>query len=65
LVNGQNHRSNKLRNSKDDKRRIAGPFLEPDPFGTAWLTQFYDHKTFFYVTASDIGQDFRAAASES
>lgn len=29
------------------------PFLEPDPFGMAWLMRFYDHKTFFCVTASD------------
>lgn len=29
------------------------PFQPPDPFGTAWLMCFYDHKTFFCVTASD------------
>lgn len=28
-------------------------FLEPEPFGTAWLMRFYDHKAFFCVTASD------------
>ncbi len=27
-------------------------FESPDPFGTAWLMRFYDHKTFFCVTAS-------------
>jgi hypothetical protein len=36
-------------------------FLEPDPFGTAWLMQFYDHKTFFCVTASDIEENFEGA----
>lgn len=28
------------------------PFEPPDPFGTVWLMRFYDHKTFFCVTAS-------------
>jgi hypothetical protein len=25
----------------------------PDPFGTVWLMRFYDHKTFFCITASE------------
>jgi hypothetical protein len=29
------------------------PFDPPDPFGTAWLMRFYDHKAFFCVTASE------------
>jgi hypothetical protein len=29
------------------------PFEPPDPFSTAWLMRFYDHKTFFCITASD------------
>jgi|SRR5271169_234198 len=29
------------------------PFEQPDPFGTVWLMRFYDHKTFFCVTASE------------
>jgi hypothetical protein len=34
--------------------RYASEPLEPtDPFGTAWLMRFYDHKTFFCITASD------------
>jgi hypothetical protein len=28
------------------------PFFQPDPFGTIWLMRFYDHKTFFCITAS-------------
>jgi len=28
------------------------PFEQPDPFGAIWLMRFYDHKTFFCVTAS-------------
>jgi hypothetical protein len=28
------------------------PFFPPDPFGTIWLMRFYDHKTFFCITAS-------------
>jgi hypothetical protein len=28
------------------------PYFQPDPFGTIWLMRFYDHKTFFCVTAS-------------
>jgi hypothetical protein len=28
------------------------PFEPPDPYGTVWLMRFYDHKTFFCVTAS-------------
>jgi hypothetical protein len=28
------------------------PFFRPDPFGTIWLMRFYDHKTFFCITAS-------------
>jgi hypothetical protein len=28
-------------------------FEQPDPFGTAWLMRFYDHKTFFCITASE------------
>jgi hypothetical protein len=28
------------------------PFFSPDPFGTIWLMRFYDHKTFFCITAS-------------
>jgi hypothetical protein len=28
------------------------PFEPPDPFGTAWLMRFYDHKTFFCLTVS-------------
>jgi hypothetical protein len=27
-------------------------FFQPDPFGTIWLMRFYDHKTFFCITAS-------------
>ncbi len=27
-------------------------FEPPDPFGSAWLMRFYDHKTFFCITAS-------------
>ncbi len=30
------------------------PFEPPDPFGTAWLMRFYDHKTFLCITASDL-----------
>lgn len=26
--------------------------FQPDPFGTFWLMRFYDHKTFFCITAS-------------
>ncbi len=40
------------------------PFLESDPFGTAWLMQFYDHKTFFCVTASDIAENFGGGVSQ-
>jgi hypothetical protein len=40
-------------------------FLEPDPFGTAWLMRFYDHKTFFCVTASDNTENFEAEVSET
>jgi hypothetical protein len=29
------------------------PFEPPDPFGSAWLMRFYDHKTFFCITASN------------
>jgi hypothetical protein len=29
------------------------PFEPPDPFGTVWLMRFYDHRTFFCVTASE------------
>ena len=28
-------------------------FEPPDPFGTTWLMRFYDHKTFFCITASE------------
>ena len=28
------------------------PWREPDPFGTTWLMRFYDHRTFFCMTAS-------------
>jgi hypothetical protein len=28
------------------------PFEPPDPYGTVWLMRFYDHRTFFCVTAS-------------
>jgi hypothetical protein len=37
-------------------------FLQPDPFGTAWLMQFYDHKSFFCVTASETGDNSEAGA---
>jgi hypothetical protein len=29
------------------------PFEPPDPFGTAWLMRFYDHRTFLCITASE------------
>ena len=28
------------------------PWRDPDPYGTTWLMQFYDHRTFFCMTAS-------------
>lgn len=39
--------------------------LEPDPFGTAWLMQFYYHKTFFCVTASGLEENYESTLSES
>ena len=30
------------------------PFESPDPFGTIWLMKFYDHKTFFSITSSQV-----------
>jgi hypothetical protein len=41
------------------------PFLESDPLGTAWLMRFYDHKTFFCVTASDNAKNFEGGVPES